>query len=190
MFKSRSGFTLVEILIVVTIIGILAGVVVTVIDPMQQRNKAKDAGIQSALNRSLLAAQGYVSAYSKAPSEARFFALLENVTEGIAGDCTRTDLAINQNCRFSVVGVDLPNDCSAAGWRGDGNPGDGQCYFFYFRQRAWDVEHFRIYAKSWGLAGRVFVVDNQVAGVYHCDGDDVRPTTDLTAATFCELWTN
>ncbi len=57
-FSLKSGFTLIELLIVIAIIGILAGVVLTVLNPAHFRAKARDsvrredlAVIQGALER-------------------------------------------------------------------------------------------------------------------------------------------
>lgn len=42
--SSSKGFTLVELLIVIAVIGVLAGVVITVINPLEQLAKSRDTG--------------------------------------------------------------------------------------------------------------------------------------------------
>ena len=54
-FNSRSGFTLIELLIVIVIIGILAGVVLSVINPAKQQRKAKEASLRSTVEKACLA---------------------------------------------------------------------------------------------------------------------------------------
>ncbi len=47
----RKGFTLIELLIVIVILGVLAGVVIVVINPTQQQNRGKDAVLKSTLEK-------------------------------------------------------------------------------------------------------------------------------------------
>jgi len=53
--KSFPSFTLIELLIVIAIIGILAGVVLAVIDPAKQRRKSKESVMQANLAKACLA---------------------------------------------------------------------------------------------------------------------------------------
>ena len=51
------GFTLIELLIVIVIIGILAGVLITVIDPARQQAKARETVLRSTVEKGCLAIQ-------------------------------------------------------------------------------------------------------------------------------------
>jgi prepilin-type N-terminal cleavage/methylation domain-containing protein len=53
--NSASGFTLIELLIVIVIIGILAGVVLTVINPAKQLTKARETTVRSNVEKACLA---------------------------------------------------------------------------------------------------------------------------------------
>jgi prepilin-type N-terminal cleavage/methylation domain-containing protein len=53
--RSKKGFTLIELLIVIVIIGILAGVLLTVISPAKQQRKAKEASMRSNVEKMCLA---------------------------------------------------------------------------------------------------------------------------------------
>ncbi len=55
LLKSNSGFTLIELLIVIVIIGILAGVVLSVINPAKQQRKAKEASMRATVEKVCLA---------------------------------------------------------------------------------------------------------------------------------------
>ena len=52
---SASGFTLIELLIVIVIIGILAGVLLTVINPAKQQQRAKESVLRSNVEKGCLA---------------------------------------------------------------------------------------------------------------------------------------
>ena len=49
------GFTLIELLIVIVIIGILAGILLTVIDPARQQTKARETVLRSSVEKGCLA---------------------------------------------------------------------------------------------------------------------------------------
>ena len=55
IINSASGFTLIELLIVIVIIGILAGVVITVIDPSRQQLKARETVLRANTEKGCLA---------------------------------------------------------------------------------------------------------------------------------------
>jgi prepilin-type N-terminal cleavage/methylation domain-containing protein len=160
---SEKGFTLIELLIVIVIIGILAGVLIALIDPAQQQNRARDAGVKAAMNKVVLSVQGYISAYGHAPDALRFAGSLDNIT--IFGTCA----AAANTCLFSVTGNPLPSSCATADWTGEGT---GACYYRYARNTAAGSEsQFLLGAKSFGVQDTVFVYRNYGATggeIVHC----------------------
>jgi len=113
--KSQKGFTLIELLIVIVIIGILAGVLIAIIDPASQQNRARDAGVQASINKVVLATQGFISAYGRAPDGLEFFEGLDNVSlDSLCG-------VDDTECIFDVTGNPLPAFCAVDGdWDTDG----------------------------------------------------------------------
>ena len=63
----KSGFTLVELLMVVAIIGVLAAVLVVAINPLQQMKKARDAGRLSDMAQIVRALEWYLVGYGRFP---------------------------------------------------------------------------------------------------------------------------
>ena len=129
----RKGFTLVEVLIVLVIISIMAGLVITVVDPGKQRDRARDANIIATTTKIVAAAQAYYSATGSYPS---CFVLtgggnsanpteLQNVTAGSA-TCTAAAPASGTFLMNSVV---MPNLCDATGY--SATAGTSGCKFRY-----------------------------------------------------------
>ena len=154
--NTQKGFTLIELLIVIVIIGILAGVLISVIDPVSQQNRARDAGIEASMNKVVLATEGYVSAYGFVPDDVQFINQFKDGTVTERGTtCSQT--TGNPDCEFSVSANTLPATCSST-WAGTGT---AQCYFRYLAEDA--TSNFAIYAKSAGLEGIVFKFENNGA---------------------------
>lgn len=59
LLKKQLGFTLVELLIVIAIVGVLAGGILVLINPAKQIGKAKDAQRKAALNQIQTALKNY-----------------------------------------------------------------------------------------------------------------------------------
>jgi len=157
--KKESGFTLIELLIVIVIIGILAGVLIAVINPAQQQNRARDAGVKASMNKIALATEGYISAYGSAPDEIQFFANLQNVSQ----NGTTCSSSGGYDCQIDVDGNTLPATCTN-GWGGSGS---SQCYYRYLSAAVSTT--FEIYAKSYGIADTVFKYDNTIGTIQHCN---------------------
>lgn len=61
------GFTLVELLIVIALLGVIATVVIAAINPIEQANRARDAGYKADASQLLSAEERYFSAHSEFP---------------------------------------------------------------------------------------------------------------------------
>ncbi len=68
--KKNSGFTLVELLIVVVLIGILSGIVISVIDPVRQRQKAETATRIATIEKLVTGLEAYYGAEGVYPTTA------------------------------------------------------------------------------------------------------------------------
>lgn len=170
--KTSKGFTLIELLIVIVIIGILAGVLIAVINPGQQQNRARDANVQATINKVALAAEGFNSAYGRAPNGAEFINSIQNscVAGQTAPNCqTGTATAgcrsSDEFCHFGVSGNALSVDCSSQ----YGGTGSNQCYFRYERQGGATGTTFRIIAKSFGIVNTLFRYDSALGEIQECD---------------------
>ena len=76
MLNTKKGFTLIELLIVIGIIGILAGVIIAVINPTRMRNRAKDAVIKTTLEKMGLALAANYASNLKDPTWAEFQSMI------------------------------------------------------------------------------------------------------------------
>lgn len=187
MLKNQKGFTLIELLIVIVIIGILAGVLIAVINPAQQQNRARDAGVQATMNKVALAVEGFVSAYGRAPTDIELMGALQNAQDcGSAGICSgNTCAGDDTTCTFTVTGNDLKTDdgtgsgCGANYWSGTGN---NDCAYHYYGEAVGgtDETHFRITARSFGIASTVFMYDNKLGDIVECAAATVA---DVVAAS-------
>ncbi|MDP2586078.1 MAG: prepilin-type N-terminal cleavage/methylation domain-containing protein [Candidatus Levybacteria bacterium] len=63
-FSIQKGFTLIEILVVIAIIGVLAAVTLTAINPLKRIQQANDAGVKSDIAQIAQAMQAYYTSSS------------------------------------------------------------------------------------------------------------------------------
>ncbi len=173
----KNGFTLIELLIVIVLIGILAAVLVTIINPSKQQNQANDGTVTAMINKIILSAESFNSSYGRVANEAEFMGSLEFNANEFNGSCTVAGVPDNE-CLFSVQGINMPEVCDASGWT-NVSGGTDQCYFRYVGNVNGDPTRFRLYAKSSGIASAVFTFDSKNGGeVFECpltvtDSDDI-----------------
>jgi len=165
VLKNQKGFTLIELLIVIVIIGILAGVLIAIIDPNAQQNRARDAGVQASINKAALAAGGFVSAYGRTPEGDEFYNALSNVSESSLGACA----AGGDTCTYSVNGNELGLLCDAAADDWDGS-GALQCWYYYEGALGAGSD-YRICARSYGINLGMFCFLSSDGYMSQCDED-------------------
>lgn len=61
------GFTLVELLIVIALLGVIATIVIAAINPIEQANRARDAGYKADASQLVSAIERYFSAHNDYP---------------------------------------------------------------------------------------------------------------------------
>jgi hypothetical protein len=161
---------------VIIIIGILSGIMISIIDPMRQQHRAHDANVQSTINKVALATQSFISVYGRAPADDEFLGGIQNGTDTGVDPMSTCNLADGDTtvCAFSIGGNNLPDNC-ADDFRGSGAV---QCNFRYYREDPLGAgtphpTHFRIYAKSFGITNTVFVYDNMYGSSAECDSSTV-----------------
>jgi len=130
MLKSQisKGFTLIELLIVIVIIGILAGVLIAVIDPTTQQNRARDANVRATMNKIALATNGYISAYGRVPNEIEFQGGLAGFSDVGPSTCA---IATEAACTFVIGTQPMPTSCDIGGVVGNIVTDSTACNYYY-----------------------------------------------------------
>ena len=166
--RFSQGFTLIEMLIVIVIIGILSVVLINIIDPETQMSRARDGVLTSSINKLVLSTNSFITAYNRAPNEAEYFAYLKERSRELFGSECSFNLTPDYECLFLVSGVNLPDTCDLSHWTGsdiDVQP----CSFRYQGRVMNEPDRYRIYVKAHGLPSRVLVYDNKEGGrLYDC----------------------
>lgn len=174
------GFTLIELLIVVVIIGILAGVLIAVVNPFRQQNRARNATVKAALTKVSFGINTARASIGRLPSSSELPAELDNITPH--ADCTN-DATLD--CRFTLSGTGLPNTCDANLVAGDAE-GGSNCMMAIATTSAGSLVAgaFRVTAKQFKInpaeAGSIYVFDS-TKGLWTCPSDVDYSTVDLSA---------
>ena len=105
---AQKGFTLIELLIVIVIIGVLAGIVIVILNPAVQRNRARDSVLLASINKIGAEAQAYANSDITGVGTYPTCAQIVGTT---AGTCTNGTLKNILTCpcgagtQFTISGV-------------------------------------------------------------------------------------
>jgi prepilin-type N-terminal cleavage/methylation domain-containing protein len=177
LVPSTGGFTLIELMIVIVIIGLLSGILIALINPTKTQNRARDATVKAAINKIALAASAYVSATG---SIATGIDLPGELTSNVIVGTTATNTAL-----FTINGNPLPvggtAGCSANSWSGAGAT---QCSYFYCGgddgtssalpaaancTAAAGTQNYKIMAKSYAAPDSTFMFRSSDSRLYLCN---------------------
>lgn len=111
-FHQESGFTLIELLIVIVVIGILAAVLIAVINPVRIQNRARNSSIRAAVLKTAFAVNTVRAGTGKLPSGPELTTEMENITYR-GGDMGCTSGNNSLNCTFTVSGTKMPKNCGS-----------------------------------------------------------------------------
>jgi prepilin-type N-terminal cleavage/methylation domain-containing protein len=168
LLEETAGFTLVELLIVISIISILSAILYRVIDVTGIRNRARNSNVFTAAEKVAYSVESFISSYGRTPNGLEFSGLINDLVPGVG--CNDTV----EYCVFALPGFDLPADeCPSGSYMGSGS---AQCSFFYQGNLGGDPYLYQVLGQSWGtddiligtLGGRAVECPGDGAGSYAC----------------------
>ena len=168
MHKNESGFTLIESLLVLVIIGFLFVFLIDALDLAGLQAKAQNASGQSAMTKVVLSVDSFVTAYSRVPNETEFLDALSSGSIEHEDSCTVFGVP-NYECLFKLSSRELPSNCDLSNWRAD-KLGTYPCFIRYYSGNALssnfdNKQNYRLYAKVFGRDNAFYVFDSLKSGV-------------------------
>lgn len=175
MVHKQDGFTLIESLIVLVVIGALFFFLIEALDIDALQNKAKNATLQSDMVKIILSVDSFVNSYQISPTEEEFFKALLPTSIEYENSCTLFGFA-RYECLFRPGSRKLPESCDLSAWRFD-RKDTKPCYFRYYggpallSNRGASFSNYRLYVKMFGKENSFYVHDSSEGSVlYKCPG--------------------
>lgn len=97
------GFTLVELLIVIALLGVIATIVIAAINPIEQANRASDAGMKADASQLVSAIQRYYTTHSQFPWNPTLVALPDSGLSWMSADTIGLGLCTTASCKSEAT---------------------------------------------------------------------------------------
>lgn len=178
--NSARGFTLVELLIVIAVLGVLAAVLLVVINPIEQLARGRDSGRKGTVSQLGNAVQAYYTSHNAAYPTAVTGTTVDWITKLIGAGEVKT---VPTNPAYSITGTATCTGNAQSNWCYSTNTTEA---IVYARMESTSEDSkcatgqsaFYVWSSANGRAGLVCTAD---AG-----GAAVEPTVISTGQTFVE----
>jgi prepilin-type N-terminal cleavage/methylation domain-containing protein len=157
---SSEGFTLIELLLVVAIIGIMATVLMTVIDPIDKIRLTNDTGVISTISQLGRASDAYGAGHSNSYVGGTFANAVDDLNT--AGEIKYTSTTLKAPAGYAFNYLTTPAGCSTAA-----SSCTGYVYYvelFSKKYKAANAHYYYIYATGKGCFSTTAPPD----GTYTC----------------------